>query len=109
MKPIIAAAALLLATLAAAQRPTPQEQRRAKCSELFVLCANKALAGDFGKLKPWQRKGYENGLRRHKVKRCWLTQYYPQEHRDFRRKKDGGNNCRWWAAGCSEKIGRAHV
>lgn len=101
MKHLIAAT-LLAAALAA--HASPESSRREKVSELFVLCANKALAGDFGKLADWQRKGYEAGLCRHRVKMCFLTQYYPQENKAFRRKKDGGNCCRWWDAGCSERV-----
>lgn len=46
----------------------------------FMDCANKALAGDFGPLQEWQRRGYQIGLEAGTLqKTAWVTTYYPQE------------------------------
>lgn len=43
----------------------------------FTTCATRALAGEFGPLKPWQRAAYERGLVHAHKDRVWLTQYGP--------------------------------
>ena len=47
--------------------------------DAFELCADKALAGRFGKLKEWQKAGYATGLKRHRLTRLFVTCYGPQE------------------------------
>lgn len=44
-------------------------------------CAIKALRGDYGRLKTWQRRGYEKALKRRITVQglAWVTSYYPQE------------------------------
>ena len=44
---------------------------------LFRLTARKALAGQFGTLKPWQRAAYQRGLRSCHSARVMLTTYGP--------------------------------
>ena len=66
-------------------------------------CAAKALRGDFGPLSEWQKRGYTallNGKPRYR--RAWVTTYYPEE--GFGR----GDECRWWSAGCSERVAAAN-
>lgn len=43
--------------------------------------ATKALRGDFGPLKPWQRNGYAAALKRGVTVqgKAWVTSYYPSE------------------------------
>ena len=69
-----AGALLLLAVQRADAAPAlPQDP--------FLRCATKALRGDYGKLKPWQRRGYAYGLK-HRVTcwgKAWTTSYYPAE------------------------------
>jgi hypothetical protein len=44
------------------------------------VVAAKALAGDFGKLDPWQREGYERIAAGHAEKKiAWVTQYSQYE------------------------------
>ena len=46
----------------------------------FRRVAMKALAGEFGKLRPWQAAAYERGLRLGtECRHVWLTQYGPWE------------------------------
>jgi len=66
-------------------------------------CAAKALRGDFGPLAAWQRQGYTALLKGSPTyRRAWVTTYYPSE--GFPR----GAECRWWAAGCSERVAAAN-
>jgi hypothetical protein len=88
---------ILLVVALAAPAYTQQAERRAKTTELFATCANKALVGDFGKLHPWQEQGYRNGLAKHKVRHVWQTVYFPSE--GFPR----GQGCRW-GIGVSERV-----
>jgi len=71
--------------------------------DLFQRCATKALAGAYGTLEPWQIVGYTQALRYTPVKRlAWVTSYFPAE--GFAR----GQQCRWWGAGCSERVAAAN-
>lgn len=64
-----------------------------------LRCATKALRGDYGPLQEWQRVGYTQFLTHGPTwRRVWGTTYYPAE--GFRR----GQVCRWWGAGCSERV-----
>lgn len=55
-------------------------------SDPFQRCAIRALAGEFGPLKPWQEEAYRLGLERGVMVqgRVWLTAYYPWEGRSGR-------------------------
>jgi hypothetical protein len=66
-------------------------------SDLFRRCATKALRGDFGKLKPWQRNAYQRGMA-HGVRtsRVWLTVYRPPQYR-----RGEGTA---YGYGCSEEV-----
>lgn len=64
---------------------------------LFRICAKKALAGDFGPLKPWQRNAYQRGLKSATTRRALLTVYGPWE--GYLR----GQGCAY-GYGCSEEI-----
>lgn len=72
-------------------------------SDPFQRAATKALRGDYGKLKPWQRNAYRRGLEqganRH---RALVTIYGPWE--GYSR----GEGCRW-GYGCSEEIAAANA
>ena len=50
-------------------------------ADLLQRCATKALRGDFGKLKSWQRAGYAAALQHGATVqgRAWTTSYYPSE------------------------------
>lgn len=72
---ILVAAMGILASGHAQQLPEDPLQR----------CAHKALRGDYGRLQPWQRRGYELARRTGATiqGRAWVTSYYPSE--GFRR------------------------
>jgi hypothetical protein len=74
--------AALLACACAAAQPMPQEGLHA-CLPRDPLqrVAARALRGDFGKLKPWQAKGYLRAQQQHVTVqgRAWVTSYYPAE------------------------------
>lgn len=104
---IVITAGILLAGMAGAQT---QQQQPTLPEDPLLRCATKALAGNFGKLAAWQTQGYTLALSGKPVaKTAWLTQYFPQESRAFRRRADGGNVCRWWEAGCSERVLAANL
>lgn len=66
-------------------------------------CAAKALRGDYGPLAAWQKQGYAALLRgKPTYRRAWVTTYFPEE--GFPR----GAECRWWSAGCSERVAAAN-
>jgi len=65
-------------------------------------CAIKALRGEFGRLKEWQRQGYlsiANGDVTYA--KAWITTYYPSE--GFYRGKETR-----WGIGCSERVAAAN-
>ena len=72
-------------------------------ADSFQRAATKALAGQFGKLKPWQAKGYSLGLKRGVT--CstyvWLTHYSADEGRDGRI-DNKGNACTRRTAAANE-------
>jgi len=69
----------------------------------FRRCARKALAGAYGELAPWQITGYSQALAHTPVAAlCWVTTYHEDEG-NMR-----GNQCRWWDAGCSERVAAAN-
>jgi len=71
---------LALAVLAAA--PALQQAADACLPEdPLQRCATKALRGDYGPLKPWQRDGYAAALAQGTTVqgRAWVTSYYPAE------------------------------
>lgn len=73
------------------------------CREQFRQCATKALRGDFGRLKPWQRRAYERGLTRGvTTARVWMTTYFPSE--GYAR----GEGCAY-GYGCSEEVAAANA
>jgi len=61
-----------------ATTPSPAE------SDPFRACAVKALRGDYGELKDWQRTAYQHGLDQGVTVRgtAWVTHYWPAEGRD---------------------------
>ena len=72
-------------------------------SDPCIRCAQKALAGCYGPLEEWQRVGYLQAVGEGAVRRrAWITTYFPEEgnHR--------GDVCRWWGAGCSERVAAAN-
>jgi len=52
----------------------------------FLQVANKALAGAYGPLQPWQEQAYKKGIQMHlaPIHRVVLTTYYPSEGRSGR-------------------------
>ena len=72
-------------------------------ADSFQRAATKALAGQFGKLKPWQATGYRLGLKRGTT--CstyvWITHYSADEGRDGRI-DNKGNACTRRTAAANE-------
>jgi len=60
--------------------------QHALSTDPFQRTALKALSGSYGELRPWQRAGYERGLRLKATasRTAWLTGYYATEGHDGR-------------------------
>jgi hypothetical protein len=94
MPTLLAALAAVLA-LAGPVQALPQDP--------FQRCAVKALRGDYGRLHPWQAKGYRRGLSQGATasRVVWLTAYYASEGRDGRI-DNHGNPCTYRTAAANE-------
>lgn len=80
MRRTMMAAGLVALTVAGAT--TSPAHSSSTVGEQFRQCATKALRGEFGRLRPWQRNAYQRGLSG--GVRCvtvWQTIYCPPQYR----------------------------
>lgn len=91
-----------LVALTVAGGSTSPAHSSSTVAEQFRQCAEKALRGEFGKLRPWQRNAYQRGLSAGvRTVRVWQTIYCPPQYRRGERTASG--------RGCSEEIAAANA
>lgn len=80
----------------------PAIMSRLDAEALFRIAADKALRGDFGPLRPWQRRAYERGLRSCHADLVRMTVYGPWEG------YDRNEGCAY-GLGCNETVAASNT